>query len=263
MTDFSRYGIPSYATVYTRTYDVRMGDAERSGLVSPASLADMFLDAAGRHADRLGLSVENLMEHDGCTWVLSRMTFEMERRPKSWDTVTVHTWPSGLVKLSALRNMVFVGPDGVMFGRATTMWFVIDMKTRRPVRIEPLLENRGIVFPSATPADFPEKLGLPENDAVTKRFAVRYADIDFNGHVTSSSYIRWVLENVPDETRTGSCLKGFSINYLAETLPGDMVSSAASFDSIDGITTCLHRISSESGGHELARAKSVWGPKPV
>jgi len=259
MTDTSSFTIPPGANVFSQTYHVRMGDTESTGLLSPRALADMFLDTAGLHADRLGLAVSNLMENDNATWVLSRMEFEVGRRPRAGEILTIRTWPSGLVKLSALRNMVFYGFDGFPFGRATTMWFVIDMKTRRPIRIEPLLEKRGISFPAASPEDFPERLGLPEGDIGTKKFAVRYSDIDFNGHVTSSSYVAWALENVPMETRKNACLKKFGINYLAETLPGDMVISAMSSSEKSGETVCLHGITSESDGRDLAHAQSVWG----
>ena len=89
------------------------------------------------------------------------------------------------------------------------------------------------------------------------RLPVRWSDIDFNRHVTSTSYIGWALESVPPDQRENRAMTGFEINFRQETFFGETIISQSG--SLDGSgDTIMHRIKSKQDGRELARARSIW-----
>ncbi len=245
------------AKIYSADYTIRSDDLEPGGAVSAPSLAGLCLDTAGRHAAELGLSVFDLFT-DNRTWVLSRFALTVEQHPGAWDKVTIKTWPTGAKRLFAHRNFLIYDSIGIIIGAASSAWLVIDTGSRRPVRIQPLLEKMGQTFPDCTPDDTPDKLSRPESPELTKTFAVRLGDIDLNDHVTSKSYMDWALESVPPEIRRDYVFNEFTINYVAETFFGESVAAHASMSHSGDTVTFDHVITSEDGAKDLALARSIW-----
>jgi len=247
--------IPHEGTIFTQPYTIRTSDMEGSWKTSPVALCGMFLDAAGKHAHEMGVSVASLRETDR-TWVLSRLAMTIERYPRVWETVTIHTWPSGMSKVYAYRHFVIVDSAGDPLAGGSTSWLVIDAEKRRPVRVDRVFRDRGLSFPEGEPDGIPLKLGLPEEVTHEKRFVVRHSDIDMNDHVTSTSYLGWALESVPDKVRAQAELSELTVNFLTETLYGDTVVSSAGPDAQKG--AFLHLIANAEDGREHARIRSEW-----
>ena len=241
---------------WRETYPVRTWDLEADGSFSMCSLGAILFDAAGTHAHRMGLAVSDLMG-ENFTWMLSRFSVILEHQPRWRDTISIFTWPSGIDKLSALRDFEITGSDGAVLGRASSSWLVIDRANRRPVRVEPFLEkiSPDLAFPAGSgPLPKVPDLGTPAREC---RFPVRWSDIDFNGHVTSARYIGWVLDGIPPEFRKTHAVAGFDINFRAETFLGEtVISQTEAGETADG--AILHRITCEQDGRELARARSIW-----
>lgn len=58
---------------------------------------------------------------------------------------------------------------------------------------------------------------------------VSYSDLDLNGHTNNSRYVVWAMDCLPKEV-TDSPVKDIYINFVKETLPGDMVQLCAQND---------------------------------
>ena len=242
--------------VWRETYTIRTRDLDGTGRLSVAALSAMLLDAAGIHAHELGLAVTDLMG-DNNTWVLSRFGVNIIGQLEPRDTITITTWPSGIDRLSAIRDFAITGPDGVPAGSASSSWLVIDLETRRPIRVEPFLRKISPELAFRPGHGVLPKLPDLATPAWECRLPVRWSDIDFNRHVTSTSYIGWALESVPPDLREKRAMTGFEINFRAETFFGETIISQSR--SVDGSgDTILHRITSEQDGRELARARSIW-----
>jgi len=242
--------------VTSADFTVHSFDADAFGHLAPAALAGYLQEAAGRSADGLGFGFAEL-NRQGATWVLARQRVVLDQPVRFGETLTIETWPSGLDRLAALRDFV-LRRGGVEVGRALTTWFVLDVKTRRPLRPDKLLPERlhpqtAHVLPLAEPP-LPE-LGAPEVD---RRFQVRFADIDANQHVTNASYVAWVLEALDEASWRDRRLATLDLQFLAECHRGSHVRSRSS-PQADG--TRLHAIVREEDGKELARARTGWAPR--
>jgi medium-chain acyl-[acyl-carrier-protein] hydrolase len=83
---------------------------------------------------------------------------------------------------------------------------------------------------------------------------VRYTDIDVNRHVTSSRYIGWMLDGYPMEFHFDHEVQALEVNYLGETLAGDVldVRTRPLGPAVRG-----HSLVKE-GGAEVCRARIEW-----
>ena len=226
------------------------------GLLAAPALSGWLQEAAGRHAEALGVGMEALFAR-GLTWVLARQAVEIDAPVHMGERAEVRTWPTGTDRLTALRDFeVRVG--GELRIRAVTQWIVIDLGTRKPVR-------PGSVLPGELLAELPHvvpvpsaRLPSPAPPAVSRPFSTRYRDIDRNLHVTNASYVEWACEAIPEETWRSRRLRAFEAHFVAECMHG---SNVRSLSAPAGDDAFLHAVVREEDGRDLARLRTAWVPR--
>ena len=248
--------MPTQSDIWTENFTVRSYDVDTRGTISPVSLCKYILDTAGHHAHELGLSVYHL-KSESYTWVLSRMSLHMIKYPSWGDTIAIHTWPSGIKKLFALRDFKIIDSLGATLGTCVTAWLIIDEKTRRPVRVGQFLEKLKMTPTDTTLQDKLDKLPALGRYDHEQRFRALHRDLDVNRHVTGVSYIEWALECIPVDILDTGVLSELEINYLAETYFRDHVISRCVLHN-ESDSTFLHSIVREEDNRELTRLKTVW-----
>lgn len=241
---------------FERSFQVRYHELDSHGNIRPVTLLNYLQDIAGMHAKLLGVSVADLREL-GLTWVLSRIHLIIEQFPRAQENILLKTWPSTREGIFSCREFELFLEDGSCAGRATSSWAVLDVATRRPVKLAghlpsyPLLPNRAVDDNFATLPQIPVDLAAEEMN-----FKVLRSDLDSNNHVNNTIYAGWALEAVP-ETISEKTLAELEISFRAEAFYGDAVRSCcAVIDSEESI--CLHQIFSHGDGRELARLRSRW-----
>lgn len=239
------------------TFPVHTYEADAFGTLAVPALAGYLQEIAGLHAGALGVGIETLMDA-GLTWVLARERIEMARPMRLGEALEIATWPSGIERLAARREFeVRVG--GEIAARATTVWYVLDVATRKPVRPERVLDAR---FPrEPTPHLVALEAGkLPDlgHWELQKRFHVRYEDIDRNQHVTNATYLAWALEAVPRDVWLSSRPAVVEARFIAECAWGSAILSRLVRT---GPASFAHAIVHEEDGRELARVVTAWAPR--
>ena len=78
----------STPSVWTETATVRPHEVTPHGIISVPALCIHLQEAAGRHADALGVSGRRLRANDRA-WVLAHLSMEIERLPDWGDDVVV------------------------------------------------------------------------------------------------------------------------------------------------------------------------------
>jgi medium-chain acyl-[acyl-carrier-protein] hydrolase len=254
-----RISLPQNASLLSEVYTIRSYEVDTGGRLSLSALCNFMQDAAGKHADMLGVSVAHLQKEDK-TWMLSRLTLQMKSYPGWQDPFHITTWPSGGRRLFALRNFLFHDGQNRLLGSAATAWLVIDTLNRRPLKVDPFVKKLNPSTPeSGTGLELNLFEKIPKLSAYEQemRFRIRYQDLDTNRHVNNVSFIEWVIESIPAEELQRSMLTGLEINYMAEGFHGDFVISKS--QPLDGQPgTFLHNIVKEDSRQELIRARTVW-----
>lgn len=245
-------------TLWKETYTIQTFDLDAEQRSSVPALCRYLLDAAGIHADALGFSVPQLNERD-LTWMLSRFRLRMERIPRWREELTVETWPSGMERLFAMRGFQLSGRGGSPLGAAGSAWLLINTASRRPVRPQTLFAGFSFPRPQILAPSL-DKLSSPGRLDTELGFRVRYSDLDINQHVTTTSYVDWLLEAVPLETRRCCVLRELEISFLAESLYGESLLSRTQYFSADP-PLFLHSLVRDQDGQELLRARTLWQPR--
>ena len=235
------------------TFDAHSYAVDAFGLLSAPALSGWLQEAAGRHAEQIGVGVEVLKER-GLTWVLARQAVEVDRPVAMGERAEVATWPSGADRLSAFRDFE-IRVEGEVRIRAVSQWIVLDVATRKPVRPRSVLpvdlveETPHVLrLPSSRPP-------APEPAEIDRPFSTRYLDIDRNLHVTNASYVEWACEAVPEETWRRARLRSFEVHFIAECLHGSRIRSLSA-PAGDG--AFVHSVRREEDGKELARLRTAW-----
>ena len=242
--------------IWTESIPVRSSDLTPHGTASVPALCVYLQEAAGHHADDLGVSMRRLQDEDRA-WVLSHLHLELDRLPEGDETVTIETWPSGLEGLYATREFVLSTNEDEI-GRATSRWFVIDTGRRRPVRPPRSLydlETPDRLLP--LPHDFDD---LPEPDRVDHEtsWRARYHDLDLNRHVNSVRYLEWALGTLPDDLFDAHQCTEVALQFRAEATLGTPVRTTAQTEESDDGQVARHALHHAETEDLLAAARTRW-----
>ena len=188
------------------------------------TLGKALLNAAENHAKARGFGMMNLNDVN-YTWVLSRLTIEMEEMPSVYERIEVCTWIENIYRLFTNRNFSIVGADGKAYGYARSIWAMINYDTRQPANLESI---EGYKFEPYLAPEIPcpiEKQGRVrplDADNFVKMIDTEYSDIDMNGHVNSIKYLEHIMDLFPIEAyQNGRNLKRIELAYMAESYYGD------------------------------------------
>jgi acyl-ACP thioesterase len=237
----------------TERFEAHSYAVDAFGLLTGPALSGWLQEAAGRHAERLGVGMDALQAR-GLTWVLARQAVAVDRPVAFGERAEVVTWPSGADRLSALRDFeVRVG--GEVRARALTQWIVVDLATRKPVRPGSVLPLELVEEMEHVLAMPPGRPPVPGDALLDLPFAIRFRDIDRNLHVTNATYVEWACEAIPEETWRTCRLRSFEAYFIAECLHGSRVRSKGA---PAGEGTFVHSIVREEDGKELARLRTAW-----
>ncbi len=242
--------------VLTKNYQIHFHEADCLGNARPVTLLNYMQDAAACHSDKFGYSLSYLQARN-MTWVLSRYHIRVARYPKVGELIRVHTWRPALGGTFALRDFEVTDCNGNSLAVATSSWAIMNLETKRPVRIDTLITDFPINSRRALEDDFPSLPKLVKSDMEVP-FKVRIADLDLNRHVNHTVYVVWALETVPQNFLHRLSPVEIEIGYRAEAFYGDTVLSRTSVARGEDPVQLTHQLLNNRDGRELTRLTTVW-----
>jgi len=180
-------------------------------------------EAAEAHAVLYRCGHNHLIENN-IAWVLSRMQVKIVRMPNWHEPVRLHTWHKRVERIFSLRDFILYDAKEQPIVRATSAWLLMDMHTRRMLRVEHVLPHlSGVNIPDDAITAVPDKITPPETPLLHHIHTVRFSDIDLNNHVTNTKYVEWALDCLPLELLKNQTITSFQINFNLEALYNDPV----------------------------------------
>lgn len=248
--------------IYTEDFSVRSYECAPDGTVRFPNILNFFQEAASNHAKRLGFDFPVIDEATGerGAWVLAQIVVHMDRHPRWRDVVRIHTFPRAMRGLFAHRDFTVALADGTVCGKGTSRWMVLNMETRRAVRL-PASVTAYDEAPAAplfgetepfTRLRYPAE--TPEGES-RREYRVMRSHIDINGHVNNVHYVNWMLESVPGDIDASLHVSDIEIAYRSETLYGESVSTRCA---PLGGNSFLHRVCTLDGASDHILALSKW-----
>jgi medium-chain acyl-[acyl-carrier-protein] hydrolase len=177
-------------------------------------LMNFLQGAAATHADELGAG-RTYCEAHNIAWVVTHYMIDIIELPKFKDMVVLKTWPSMHNGLRSYRDFEIRNKeDGRLMIRATSQWVLINLNTRRLLRLNEELPDWGSIDERVWDTAFNK---APKFDA-TKTHVVkcRFDDVDVNQHINNAVYAVWATETVGFEFRNTHRLSGVEIYFEHE-----------------------------------------------
>ncbi len=237
-------------------YLISFYEVDAKNQVFLPSLWKYLQETAWNHANQLGIGYSDLARQ-GHFWVLSRLAIEMNEYPGWRETIRVKTWLSGSSRLFAFRDFSIMREDGEVIGGAKSAWVVLDVKSRKPQRIAPFLQDLNPLPDQQGAETRLDKLPAPSAPHREALFTVRYSDLDMHQHVNNARYLEWILNSYSFEMSQTHQITTFEINFLAESNYDDALFIRTEQKREDPLTF-LHSIAKKEEGQELCRARVKW-----
>lgn len=209
--------------IYHEEFVLRYRDVDMYGRWKPESIFILMQEVSDRHAAALQGDRTVLVDL-GIVWVLSRMHVQMSRYPGVMETVEMTTWPGEGNRFMFSRHYLFKDKEGKELGRATSIWLLLDINTRKLVPAAQLPVALPDTADIPAPLSMPKKLMAPEGPMETLAYRARYEDYDVNAHVNNTRYAAWFSDLSDIEYHAGHVLADFQVNYNQEIRPGARVS---------------------------------------
>lgn len=227
-------------------------------------LGNNLLNAADFHSNDRGYGV-NYLNSVNKTWVLSRLSVELDKIPAIYEDFVVETWIDSVMRYFTNRNFKITNKDGYVYGYGKSIWAMIDTTTRQPVDIlktsnETISEYLETDY--ANPIKKSSRVKLDDDLKLQQSILTTYSDIDINGHVNSIKYIEHILDLFPIEYYKKYRIKKFDIAYIMESHNNDKLNFYTNIDSINECNNAVSVRVTKSGfkeEKEVCRCQILFG----
>jgi len=242
-------------------FRVRSYETDPLGRLQVPILCKLLQEVAVAHASILGVSVETMAER-GTAWVLSRLHLTLARWPRGDEEILIETWPEAMNRLLVERQFAIFDSNEAQIGAVSTLWCVLDLARRRPVRLPQEVWGRMDEFEIGGNPVRAGELTAPDPADRELAFTVRRSDLDLAEHVNNTSYVEWAIEAVPEETWSTAELAELEIQFVSECHQGQTVVSRSQQVDRGNDIEVRHQLMRHEDSAEVARAMTVWRQKP-
>ncbi len=209
---------------YTYQWPVTTDGSHSDGRATVPFLCTLFQETATYHADKLGWGFTPL-KAAGLQWSLSRQRLEIEKIPRWKDIITIETWPSNIGGITWTREYKILNSDNEVLGNASSLWFLMDRKSRRPVpaaRAAEIIRQPPMQTDAFRQIRSKELKPLPALKEPRKigRAVTSYYDMDIHNHVNNVSYLTWILNALDADFLQSHQIRELEINFMAEGFIG-------------------------------------------
>lgn len=207
---------------YKETYKVNFDAIDFTGKLSIYGLSGFMQIIAANHASLLNFNFYKNTTNPGYYWIVSRVKYVLEEYPKWEENITIETYPAGYDKLYAVRKFDLYNEAGNKIGYIIGDYLLMDIERKRPVRIKGSEGNLSIM-------DFPYegekllKLQMPDEVLRMENRKAYYSEMDLNGHMNNSHYVKWAMDMLPIEELKTHQVNSLEINYNAAIECGEEV----------------------------------------
>ncbi len=219
------------------------------------NLIDLFIYAGLDHSEGTPISIKNLQAHN-MSWVQLQAQYKINRMPELNENIKVASQLVNIESLYCNRDFSITNESGEILATAKAKWFLINLTKRRPIKpISAVYEIYDAIKRDSRLYDG-EFTTLREADKYeeSREFDTYYSDIDFNKHITSSCYFRWIVNSMPLEFMKNHTPKFIEAKFMAEVIPGDNITAEYKFDT--NLRTS-HRITTSNKSNFIAEIEWV------
>ncbi len=210
----------SFLPIYEESYPVFSFLLDPMKRLSIPAAFGILGDAAGRDATRRGWGYEELTSRNQA-WVLIRARMVIERQPSWGEDIILRTWPKLAEGIIAYRDFQIMDSKRNVLMAGSTAWTILDLATRRPVRLGILGNDTSALSKYHAIPDKPVRINRPDELVTAQELTAEYGHLDMNNHVNNSRYIEWVINTLPVEMLLTRRIREVEVNFISEVMHMD------------------------------------------
>lgn len=187
---------------YSFENKIRFSETADRGKLSVGSIIDYMQDCTNYHSESLGAGI-GYQIRTGRAWILNSWQIRLNGDIRLGDTVRTTTWPCGFDKVFGYRNFTMANaekPEEYLV-EAESTWIILDAEKGRIAKIQPEDTERYVCEPSLS--EDLKKIKILPGTGYTEQTAyiVRRYQLDINGHMNNSWYVKIAEEYVPRDRK--------------------------------------------------------------
>jgi medium-chain acyl-[acyl-carrier-protein] hydrolase len=242
--------------VWKEKIRIRYSDIDMNRRVTMPAIAYYLQEAATIHATHLGFASQQLASRN-MAWVLFRIQIRMDSYPSYHENVNIETWPAMIKNPYDFRAFIITDEKGDRIGTAMTTWALIDIASRRPVRIPVDFEEAHDPGKELPFEPDMRKIGLVKSVDNETSFRVNFHDIDANIHTNNVSYLRWVIDSIPMTFLKTYRVRDVLLEFKAESFYDDTLVTQTEISDTGSELQCTHQMIRQSDQKIVAGARTV------
>lgn len=206
---------------YFYEYEVKYQEVDDRKRLRLHNLENYLLEVAGTVADDLGFGIQ-VLHPRGLTWILTRLSVEMDYLPTHNEHLVFETWIEQNVHMLSTRDfriwLKAENGEKRLIGTCKSVWAVLDLEKREIVNCfdDPIFTDA--VDGEVLEMDRVRMTTIPEPTG-KRNYTICYSDLDYNRHCNSCNYLRVMMDTyLPDYYDRRVRL---DINYQREITAGE------------------------------------------
>jgi len=246
----------SVAPDYTWEFSVASYDVGADRRLRPSSQLRYQQEVGERHLSTGGLDYAELYRH-GLVFVLTRTQSVITRAPRFHETVRLTTWHRENRGAQFFRCYRFADSDDQTLIESVTAFAIVDAHTHALLR-PTVFDQFGLPSQPDRQSGCPDprRLRAPQELTSAGTRAVRWSDIDCNGHVNNAVYADIACDALSQGLH-GKRLTGFALNYAHEAVQGQQIALRTLQQAGDAW------VSAACGDTPCFDAWLAWQPEPL
>lgn len=196
----------------------------------PEFYFDVVQEISGIHSYSGNVAVPHL-NAEGKSWVITRTIMDIYSYPKWPEVLKVKTGIPFAKSYFAPRAVLAYDSNLSPVFSAKSMWAVIDMESRMPLKMAEISQKIGPVTYTDGPfIECGKRTPKLDTELMAQRPVLssyrpehKFFDTDINGHVNNIVYLRWMLESMPFDYLKSHNPSYIDINWLHEVHMTDSI----------------------------------------
>lgn len=174
--------------MYEVDWMVRFSECDANSTLSYKSIVNYFQDCSNLQSEHNHAGLSSLQE-DHRAWILDFWQIVIQKRPHTFDSIKVATWPTGFRGFFGARNFLMRTSTDEVLAYANSYWVYLDTQTGRPTRVS---EKEMSKYPleEAFPMEYADrKVAIPTELELVGTVTVLPHQIDVYHHMNNANYI--------------------------------------------------------------------------
>ena len=199
---------------YSHSYSVILDNMDMSEYrLRPISAIMYLQDTFARYTATKKMAAYDMFPKN-IYWVVGEFNIDFVDKLPFWsEEISVEIWISELTKLKIYTDF-HIYSNGNIFAKGNACWFLIDTKTKRPVKTDDFATKTEL-YPELVLGDHKKYT----TDKITKKITqiahkINLSDLDFNNHVNNKSYINLAEMAIKNQFGTEYSIKKMRIRFL-------------------------------------------------